>query len=83
MPLRDILENIVDFYTEVIIMFPQISIEWLKKIIMNVPSSILSDSEKEDFCIDFEYGEDSVFNIHKSFEILSRRAKQVALQGLS
>lgn len=81
-PLKDILENIVDFITEVIMLFPDQAIGWINNSLSHVPSDCLSEQEKIDFCRDFEYGDDSVHTIHKSFEIFSKRASQRMRRGV-
>ena len=82
-PIKTVLENIVDFMTELLMLFPSQAITWINSNLAEVPSSCLSDAEKEEFCKDFEYKKDSVYTIHKSFETLSRRAEQITLQGIS
>mmetsp|Transcript_6088 Transcript_6088/g.5236 ORF Transcript_6088/g.5236 Transcript_6088/m.5236 type:complete len:219 (-) Transcript_6088:63-719(-) len=81
-PLQDILENIIDFLVDLVIQFPKQAIGWLRAILIDIPSNILSDAEKEDFCLDFDYGNDSAHTIQKSFRMLSKRAEQVKLQSI-
>lgn len=81
-PLKDILENIVDFIVEVIVMFPYQSIPWINEALEQVPSDCLSAQEKEDFCKDFDFYEDSRHTIYKSFEIYAKRSSQRMLRGV-
>ena len=81
-PLQDVLENMVDFITEVVIMFPEQAKQWINSCLVNIPLTILSEAEKRDFCIDFEHGSDSEPTIHKSFQILCRRSKQAMFKKL-
>ena len=80
--LKDIVENIVDCLTEFIILFPSQAIDWINSSLVYIPRDWLSDAEKEDFCKDFEFGDDSLHNIHKSFEILIKRSRQWMLRGI-
>eukprot|EP00344_Euplotes_crassus_P011417 CAMPEP_0197001308 /NCGR_PEP_ID=MMETSP1380-20130617/6028_1 /TAXON_ID=5936 /ORGANISM="Euplotes crassus, Strain CT5" /LENGTH=145 /DNA_ID=CAMNT_0042418911 /DNA_START=358 /DNA_END=791 /DNA_ORIENTATION=+ len=73
-PLEATIDNMVDFMTEIVIYFPEQSVQWINSCLVNVPHNILSEDEKKDFCVDFEYGPDSELNIHRSFKILMKRS---------
>jgi hypothetical protein len=83
-PIDGIIENLVDFMSNFIVDFPKQGIQFLNQALEAlIPDDWLSVAEKIDFCKDFEYGEDSIHTIHKSFAILNKRCKKRMLRGVS
>jgi hypothetical protein len=81
-PLKQIQEHIVEFMIDLIVIFPSQAVEWINNALAYVPNDCLSDQEKQDFCRDFEFGEDSVFTIRKQFTVYCHRSSQRMLRGI-
>ena len=81
-PMGYVQECLIDLMWTIVIEFPEQSIPWLQKAINeHVPDDWLSESEKKDFCVDFQYGSDSMYLIHKSFGTMVKRCKKCIVRG--